>query len=535
MLRPDIMTSVDKSSNVEATIPLDSLEAKRPTTLNPNDDTVVVPENGELSVLDAAAESRLVRKFDLRILPLLATMYLFNALDRSNLGNAKTNGLEEDLSMAGTNKYNIILSIFFVPYVLTAPFLASLGKIFGPSRVLPAKMFTFGAMTLLTVAVYDFSGLLALRWFLGMAESRFSPWLTCSVDGQLTATFALGAFFPLVIYYQTQFYRRGELGRRLAVFYAASNIAGAFGGILAFGTFQIKSGALASWRYLFILEGGLTMCIAVVAFTFLPYSAAHAKFLSEDEKKLALYRMQVDSSAVVNEPFVVREALAILREPTSWVILAIEICLGIPLQSVSLFLPQIVARLGFPTIKTNLYTGAPNITGAVMLLILGFASDYTRWRFPFVALGFLFTFVGFVIYAAIDVENSLQVAYFACFMMTWGTSAPSVLLDVLYNNNIAHEGRRLLLTSIGIPLANAMGLVSSNIFRNNDAPGYIPALATTAAFGATGIVLTLGLGAFMIFDNQRRDREQGIRKRGPDVSTILMRDGPKAPDFRWYY
>lgn len=346
-----------------------------------------------------------------------------------------------------------------------------------------------------------------------------------------------GAFFPLVIYYQTQFYRRGELGRRLAIFYAASNIAYAFGGLLAFGTFQIEGGALTSWRYLFALEGGLTICMSILAFFLLPYSAAHAKFLTEEEKKLAYHRIQVDSSSVVNEKFVFRDAIAILKEPTSWVILGIEICLGVPLQSVALFLPQIVQRLGYETVKTNLYTVAPNITGAVMLLVLGFASDYTRWRFPFVALGFFFTFVGFIIYAAIDVENSLQVAYFACFVMTWGTSAPSVLLDVLYNNNIAHEGRRVMLTSIGIPLANLMGLVSSNIFRNQDAPDYIPALATTAAFGAMGIVLTLGLGAFMIFDNRRRDRKQGpgVRMRGPDVSTALMRDGPRSPDFRWYY
>lgn len=51
-----------------------------------------------------------------------------------------------------------------------------------------------------------------------------------------------------------------------------------------------------------------------------------------------------------------------------------------------------------------------------MLLILAFASDYTRWRFPFVALGFLFTFTGMCIYAGIDVEQDSQVAYFACFM-----------------------------------------------------------------------------------------------------------------------
>lgn len=63
-----------------------------------------------------------------------------------------------------------------------------------------------------------------------------------------------------------------------------------------------------------------------------------------------------------------------------------------------------------------------------MLLILGFSSDYTRWRFPFVALGFLFTFIGFVIFANVDIHTELHVAYFACFMMTWGTSAPSVIL-----------------------------------------------------------------------------------------------------------
>ena len=66
------------------------------------------------------------------------------------------------------------------------------------------------------------------------------------------------AFFPLVIYYLTTFYRRGELARRLAIFYAASNIANAFSGLLAFGVFQIES-KLAGWRYLFIIEGSFTI------------------------------------------------------------------------------------------------------------------------------------------------------------------------------------------------------------------------------------------------------------------------------------
>lgn len=153
----------------------DSSDLQRTTSITKdhNGDTVIVKEDGESFTISAAAERKLLWKFDLNILPLLAMMYLFNSLDKSNLGNAKTNSLEEDLGFAGTNKYNILLSIFFVPYVLTAPFLGILGKIYGPSRVLPCMMFTFGSMTLLVIAVTNWGGLMALRWFLGMAESAF--------------------------------------------------------------------------------------------------------------------------------------------------------------------------------------------------------------------------------------------------------------------------------------------------------------------------------------------------------------------------
>jgi len=398
--------------------------------------------------------------------------------------------------------------------VLTAPFLGILGKKYGPHRVLPIMMFCFGTMTLFVASVKNFGGLMTLRWFLGMAES---------------------AFFPLVIYYQTTFYRRGELARRLAIFYAAQSIASAFGGLLSFGVFQIKSGSLTPWRYLFIIEGTCTILFSFFAFWYLPHSSADASFLSESEKKLAFYRMQIDSSSIVNEKFDLKESFKIFKHWTSWLILAIEICLGVPLQSVQLFLPQIIGRLKYSTVKTNLYTVAPNVSGAVMLLILAFASDFTRWRFPFIAAGFAFTFIGFIIFAAIDVEHQLHVAYFAAFMMTWGTSAPSVLLDVWYNNNIAHEGKRVVLTSIGVPIANLMGVVSSNIFQNKDRPKYIPALATTAAFGGMGIVLTLILGFYMIADNKRRNKKHGSVLLVQDVPTEKLRDGPAVPDFRWFY
>jgi sugar phosphate permease len=111
-------------------------------------------------------EKRLALKFDVRILPMIAIMYLFNALDKGNLGNAKTDNMDKDLNFKG-NQYNTMLSIFYVPYVVFAPPIGMLGKKYGPHRVLPILMFCFGSMTLLSACVKNWGGMMALRWFLG--------------------------------------------------------------------------------------------------------------------------------------------------------------------------------------------------------------------------------------------------------------------------------------------------------------------------------------------------------------------------------
>lgn len=53
----------------------------------------------------------------MRLIPMLALFYLVAQLDRSNIGNAKIEGLADDLNMNGI-QWNIALAIFFVPYIL---------------------------------------------------------------------------------------------------------------------------------------------------------------------------------------------------------------------------------------------------------------------------------------------------------------------------------------------------------------------------------------------------------------------------------
>lgn len=114
----------------------------------------------------------LVRKFDMIILPLLAIIYFTHSLDRANLGNAKTDGIEKDIHLHG-NQYSLVLTLFYIPYgTLNIP-LTILAKRFSPARVIPTLMFGWGAISLGAAAVQNFGGLVATRVLLGAVEAGF--------------------------------------------------------------------------------------------------------------------------------------------------------------------------------------------------------------------------------------------------------------------------------------------------------------------------------------------------------------------------
>jgi hypothetical protein len=68
-------------------------------------------------LIDPSVEKDVVRKFDRRIVPWLFGMFLLCFLDRANIGNAKIEGLGEDLHLT-SNQFNIALAVFFLPYIL---------------------------------------------------------------------------------------------------------------------------------------------------------------------------------------------------------------------------------------------------------------------------------------------------------------------------------------------------------------------------------------------------------------------------------
>jgi sugar phosphate permease len=115
-------------------------------------------------------EKAILRKMDLRLIPMLALLYLLSFLDRGNIGNAKIEGLVDDLHMTGP-QYNWCLTVFFFTYAAFEVPSNLLLKKLRPSIWLPSIMVAWGIVMTLMGIVQDYHGLLIARIFLGVAEA----------------------------------------------------------------------------------------------------------------------------------------------------------------------------------------------------------------------------------------------------------------------------------------------------------------------------------------------------------------------------
>ena len=94
---------------------------------------------GWIDGADEHQDGQLLWKLDLVLIPWLSLLYLCSFLDRTNIGNAKLDGLQEDLHMSD-GQYNAALTIFFVSYSVFEPITNILLRWTRPSIFIPTIM-----------------------------------------------------------------------------------------------------------------------------------------------------------------------------------------------------------------------------------------------------------------------------------------------------------------------------------------------------------------------------------------------------------
>lgn len=176
--------------------------------------------------IDSVMEANITKKFDRRIVPWLFGLWLLAFIDRSNIGNARIDGLSTDLNLGTGPKYNTGLAIFYVPYICVDIPSNWLIKRAGAGYYLPGLVIGWGVVSIGIGFARTYQDLLAVRFLLGIFE---------------------GGLLGGMILYLSMFYRRHQLMQRIGLFYCAAPLSGAFGGLLATGLSQINTSGYHGW------------------------------------------------------------------------------------------------------------------------------------------------------------------------------------------------------------------------------------------------------------------------------------------------
>ncbi|KAG8735205.1 hypothetical protein FRC12_018179 [Ceratobasidium sp. 428] len=301
------------------------------------------PDNESLRESYDVEDRALLRKIDWHLLPILTLLYLLSFLDRANIGNAKLDGLTTDVHVIGAN-YNTALALYFVGYVLWEVPANIVLKRFNPKVWLPTLAFAWGVVSLCQGFVTNQAGLFAIRFFLGTAEA---------------------GLFPGVIYVFSVYYRRRERHWRVAVFFGGAAVSGAFGGVLAWAISKMRGvGGKPGWAWIFILEGLLTIIVAVAAYWIVPDWPERASFLTPQERERLLERSKYDSAGVT-EAFKWKYVVQALGDHLVWGYALLFHGFAFVLYSLSLFLPTIIAGLGYASWEAQLLTVPPYALSAL--------------------------------------------------------------------------------------------------------------------------------------------------------------------------
>jgi ACS family pantothenate transporter-like MFS transporter len=218
-------------------------------------------------------ERRLVQKIDFFILTFCCLSYFVNYLDRSNINNAYVSGMKEELGFEG-DQLNQIATCFTVGYVLgQVPSNISIQYV-KPRIWFPLMMLLWGGLTMVTASVRNPRSIMAIRFFQGICEA---------------STF-VGTHYVLGSWYTER-----ELGKRSGIF-TASGLAGTMiGGFIQTGIHSSMDGlhGMSGWRWLFIIDGLITLPVAAYGFFFFPDTpyTTTAAYLSEEERALARSRV----------------------------------------------------------------------------------------------------------------------------------------------------------------------------------------------------------------------------------------------------
>lgn len=404
-------------------------------------------------------EIALVRKLDRWIMPMLWSMYWLNYLDRNAIALARLNDLEEDLGLTGT-QYQTCVSILFVGYLLgQVPSNMFLTRT-RPSWYMGGCMMLWAVVSALTALSKNYTGLLLTRFFLGVTEAPYYP----------------GALYILSL-----FYTRKEIATRISILYTGNILATAFAGLIAAGIFHGMDdlGGISGWRWLFILQGIVTFVIAVIGCFILPDFPHNTKWLTQDERDLAVARIEKDTVGLKGKGTPFDGLKQAIKDPKVWLFAFMQ-HQHLAANGFKNFFPTVVETLGFSTTITLVLTCPPYVIAGIISIAVSWSSGRFNERTWHITISKLVAIFGFVLGCA---TMNMGARYFAMCVFAIGTyGVNSIILGWVGATCGQTPEKKAVALSIVNTCANISFIWTPYLWFDSDAPRYAVAMGASAGF-----------------------------------------------------
>ncbi|KAL6244912.1 hypothetical protein RBB50_008440 [Rhinocladiella similis] len=435
---------------------------------------------GELSPEEDRA---ILRRIDLRLMPLLTISYMLQFIDKQTLNFSSIMGIMTDLDLKGTD-YTWCASAFYFGYLAFTSFGSFLmvrlpiGKYLATSSIIWALILGCHAAT------QSFTGLFIARFFLGAAEASISPG------------------FSLIT---GMWYKRQEQPFRHGIWFFGNSVAVMFGSLLGYAIAHIR-GSLAAWRWGFIIFGLVTLAWAIVLLIFLPDTPMKARFLSPEQKVKAVNRVRSNHTGIKDNHFKwqhVREALLDIK---IWLLVIYQLSFSIPNGAFTAFSSIILNGFGFTIFQVYLLSIPMGVVHAIFSLgCTLLCSRFKNIRTVVAASICLVSLGGSMLVRYGPNQGSKLVGLYLFIIYVAGFPISLSMVS----SNVAGFSKKSVASGMMFMAYTGGNIIGPFLFFPDQAPTYSSGfLGTGICFGiATVAMVTLRF--VIIFENKRRDKVQG--------------------------
>ncbi|KKY29149.1 putative mfs transporter [Phaeomoniella chlamydospora] len=409
--------------------------------------------------------------------------------DEIEVANARIEGLAEDIDMTG-DEYLTGLTLYFIGYVLFEIPCNIILKKTSPRSWLPTLTLAWGVVATLMGVTQNYAGFLAVRFFLGATES---------------------GLFPGVVFYLSM---------------CAASLAGAFGGILAWGIAHMDGvGNYAGWRWIFILEGLLTVVVSIAAYFFIFNYPDTAKFITNEERSLIHQRLKDDTDATRSEGFNWTNVSRAFKDPKVWLYGLAFHTMSLPLYTLSLFLPTIIKDLGYTAAKAQLLSVPPYAVAFVLTITVAILSERYVIRAPFILGSCALAIIGYILLLS---DPRPGVSYLGTIFAAAGIYPATAIVLSWPANNVSGQTKRATANAMQISIGNLGAVLGTQLYRTETSPRFFLGHSFAMGYLCANIIVVTLLYWVLKRENQRRARgERNQRLENLEENEWLGDDDPR--------